>query len=104
MIKLRLRHPRNKERKSTQNAIVTRDFRRVDYWTAETAVRAAEAWNETAVADIICVCPACPVRAHNNAHCLRSLSWKAAARAETDERSCGYGVCWRKAGMRASKL
>ena len=52
------------------NAIVAQDLRRVDYWTAETAKRAAEAWNETAVAEIICVCPACPVRAHNNAHCL----------------------------------
>jgi len=58
------------ERMKRKNAIVARDLRRVDYWTAETTKRAAEAWNETAVADLICVCPACPVRAHNNAHCL----------------------------------
>jgi len=26
------------------------------------------------------------------------------ARAETDERSCRHGVCWRDTGMRADKL
>ena len=41
-------------RERKQNAMV-------DYWTAETKVRATRAWNETADANLTCVCPAISV-------------------------------------------